>query len=278
VTQATRSAHTTRSAQATRSAPARQAAGGGPGGRSRGRTRGQGGGALLAAAAALAGGYWAGFGARTQQFGSFPYKGDTELPLVALTFDDGPNEPYTSRLLDTLAERDVPSTFFQVGRCAERFPSATRRVVEEGHVLGNHSYRHSFTSYLRKPKQTDEIARAQAALTSISGVAPALYRPPWLCHWPWVLRSVADAGLQVVSGDFAHPLEVFQPPGGWMARWASGLAAPGAILIFHDGYESYGGRRDQSVAAIGPLIDLLRNRGFGFTTVDQLLGVPAYQA
>jgi hypothetical protein len=93
-----------------------------------------------------------------------------------------------------------------------------------------------------------------------------------------VLRSVRAAGLQVVSGDFAHPLEVFQPPAGWMSSWASGLAAPGAILIFHDGYESYGGRRDQSVAAIGPLIDTLRDRGFGFITVDHMLGVPAYQS
>ncbi|HET9648732.1 MAG TPA: polysaccharide deacetylase family protein [Microlunatus sp.] len=237
-------------------------------------------GSLLAAAAAAtaAGGYWAGFGAHSQQFGAFPYRGETELPLVALTFDDGPNEPYTSRLLDILGERSAPATFFQVGRCAERFPSATRRVVDEGHVLGNHSYHHSFTSYLRTPRQTQEIARAQIALNSIAGVTPALYRPPWLCHWPWVLSSVSTAGLHVVSGDFAHPLEIFQPPAVWMTRRAEGLAAPGAILIFHDGYESYGGRRDQSIAAIGPLIDSLRQRGFGFTTVDQLLGVPAYQS
>lgn len=246
--------------------------------RLRPRARARGRGAALAAAAALAGGYWAGFGAHSQHFGSFPYRGETELPLVALTFDDGPNEPYTSRLLDTLGAKGVPATFFQVGRCAERFPSATKRVVDEGHVLGNHSYRHSFTSYVRTPSQADEIARAQDVLTSIAGVAPALYRPPWLCHWPWVLRSVTAAGLQVVSGDFAHPLEVFQPPARWMSSSASDLAAPGAILIFHDGYESYGGRRDQSVAAIGPLIDTLRERGFGFATVDQLLGVPAYQA
>ena len=234
--------------------------------------------AALAGIGALAGAYWAGFGGRSQQFGRFPYRGDTDLPLVALTFDDGPNEPYTSRLLDTLADRDVPATFFQVGRCAERFPSATRRVVEDGHVLGNHSYHHSFTSYFRAPAQVEEISRAQDALGSISGVTPALYRPPWLCHWPWVLRSVEAAGLQVVSGDFAHPLEIFQPPAGWMTRSAAGLSAPGAILIFHDGYESYGGRRDQSVGAIGPLIDTLRERGFGFTTVDRLLGVPAYRS
>jgi peptidoglycan-N-acetylglucosamine deacetylase len=234
--------------------------------------------AVLAGAAALAGGYWAGFGAKSQQFGPFPFRGETPDPVVALTFDDGPNEPYTSRLLDVLADRGVAATFFQVGRCAERFPSATRRVLADGHVLGNHSYRHSFTRYISRPTQADEIARAQDALSSIGGVIPALYRPPWLCHWPWVLRSVSAAGLQVVSGDFAHPLEVFQPAAGWLTRRANSLAKPGTILIFHDGYESYGGYRGQSVAAIGPLIDTLRERGFGFTTVDRLLGVPAYQS
>ena len=248
-------------------------------GGTRGPTRGASGGALLAAAATLAGGYWAGFGARSQQFGSFPYKGDTELPLVALTFDDGPNEPYTSRLLDTLAERSVPGTFFQVGRCAERFPSATRRVVEEGHVLGNHSYRHSFTSYLRKPKQTDEIARAQDALTSISGVdsspvSAAVAVPLAMGAVHSVSRRRAAGGVGRLRSS-ARGVPTARRVDGALGERVGG---PGAILIFHDGYESYGGRRDQSVAAIGPLIDLLRDRGFGFTTVDQLLGVPAYQS
>ncbi len=220
--------------------------------------------------------YWTGFRPRSQVFGDFPYRGPTQDKVVALTFDDGPNEPYTSRLLDVLAAKQVRATFFQVGRCAERFPSSTRRVVESGHVLGNHSFSHEFTRYLREPHQRAEIERAQDVLSRIAGVVPALYRPPWLCHWPWVMRSVSSHGLQVVSGTFGHPLEIFQPAAARMAAGADRIVEPGSIVIFHDGREARGGPRAQTVAAIGPLIDRLRERGFGFTTVDRLLGVPAY--
>jgi peptidoglycan-N-acetylglucosamine deacetylase len=231
----------------------------------------------LAGAMAAAGfGYWAGFGPTSQVFGSFPYEAPSRERLVALTFDDGPNEPYTSRLLDVLEEREVPATFFAVGRCAERFPSTTRRLVEAGHVLGNHSYRHQLTRYVAEPSQRREIQRGQQALARVAGVIPALYRPPWLCHWPWVLRTVANGGLQVVSGRFAHPLEIFQPPASLMTARAAKKARPGRILIFHDGFDARGGRRDQSVAAIGPLIDTLTRRSYQFVTVDRLLGVPAY--
>jgi peptidoglycan/xylan/chitin deacetylase (PgdA/CDA1 family) len=228
----------------------------------------------LAATSVL--GYQLVFGSRSQMFGAFPFQGDGRRREVALTFDDGPNEPYTSRLLDTLDDRDVPGTFFQVGRCAERFPAITRRVVESGHVLGNHSFSHSFTSYARQPRQRLEIERTQQTLYDIAGVWPALYRPPWLCHFPWVLSSVRTRRLQVVSGTFGHPLEVFQPPAAAIAAGAARRVRHGSILILHDGREARGGPRGESVAAVGPLIDRLRDDGYTFTTVDQLLEVPAY--
>ena len=161
--------------------------------------------------AGLAALYRAGFGARSQTSGPFPFRGETDEPVVALTFDDGPNEPWTSRLLDLLGEREVPATFFQVGRCAERHPDVTRRVVAEGHVLGNHSLSHAFGRYLSQPRQTAEIRGGQQVLHAVAGVSPLLYRPPWLCHWPWVLRSVARSGSSVVSGTFGSLLEVAQP-------------------------------------------------------------------
>src|SRR5919107_399192 len=223
--------------------------------------------AIPGAMAAAGLGYWSAFGQTSQAFGPFPYQAATTERLVALTFDDGPNEPYTSRLLDVLEDRGVVATFFAVGRCAERYPSTARRIVRSGHVLGNHSYRHQFTRYATEPGQRREIELAQQVLHRIAGVVPALYRPPWLCHWPWVLRGIRKAGLQVVSGRFAHPLEVVQPPARMMLARATRLARPGRILIFHDGFDARGGRRDQSVAAIGPLIDRLTGRGFRFVTV-----------
>jgi len=244
------------------------------------------GGSALGLGAAVSLAWWAGFGSRTQLWGPFPYEapgpvGDagTAEPaerekVVALTFDDGPNEPHTGRLLDVLAAKDVRATFFQVGRCAERFPSTTRRVVDEGHVLGNHSLNHSFSRYVREPDQREEVERAQEVLHRVSGVLPSLYRPPWLCHWPWVLRTVESAGLQVVSGTFCHQLEVFQPPAASIAAGAARRVRPGTILIMHDGQDAKGGDRSQTVGAIGPLIDRLRDEGYTFTTPDRMLGVP----
>ncbi len=236
--------------------------------------------ALLAATVTALGlAYRVGFGSRSQLCGPFPYAAaaPAERPLVALTFDDGPNEPWTSRLLDVLGEREVAATFFQVGRCAERHPDVTRRVVAEGHVLGNHSLSHSFSRYLSQPRQREEIAGGAEVLHAVTGRTPALYRPPWLCHWPWVLRSVAASGSSVVSGTFGHPFEVFQPPAPRLSAGAADRARPGSMLILHDGREARGGDRSQTVGAVGPLVDRLRSRGYGFTTVDRLLGVVPYR-
>lgn len=230
----------------------------------------------LAAGVVVAGVQATVFGPRFQGFGAFPFAGCGGRREIALTFDDGPNEPHTSTLLDTLANRGVKATFFQVGRCAERYPEITRRVVTEGHVLGNHSYGHRSASYLSHPDQVIEITRGRRVLGQISGVEPLLYRPPWLCHWPWVLASIHRSGAQVVSGTFIHPLEILQPNPGRLTVGALRRSRPGAILIAHDGREARGGDRSSSVAAIGPLIDQLRDQGYRFTTVDRMLGVPAY--
>lgn len=236
--------------------------------------------ALIAGAATLsvAAGYWAVFGSSSQLFGRFPYRGNSsaDRQRVALTFDDGPNEPWTSRLLDVLGQRGVRATFFQVGRCAERFPAVTRRVVDEGHRLGNHSYGHAFGRYLTQPRQVEEIALGRAALARIAGVEPLLYRPPWLCHPPWVLSTIARSGASPISGTFGDPLEILQLPASWISSVTAARTAPGSIMIMHDGRESRGGPREQTVNAVSGLIDRLRDRGFEFVTVDELLGVPAY--
>ena len=234
---------------------------------------------MLAAGVGLAGvgAYRTFFDPSSQVFGPFPDRAAVAGRVVALTFDDGPNEPYTSRLVDLLADRGVVATFFQVGACVQRYPRLSSRMVQQGHVLGNHSHTHRFTRYATEPSLRTEIARAQIALEAEIGRTPALFRPPWLCHQPPLLAEVRRQGLQVVSGTFAHPLEVVQVPAPWIARHAVAVARPGAILIFHDGFDARGGRRDQTVEAVRLTVDELTDRGYTFMTVDQMLGVPAYQ-
>ncbi len=149
-------------------------------------------------------------------------------------------------------------------------------MVAQGHVLANHSYAHAWTRYLTHPRQAQEVARGRATLGEIAGVDPLLYRPPWLCHPPWVLRSVAASGAQVVSGTFAHPLEVLQPSAARLTAGALRRVRPEGMLILHDGREARGGARGETVLAVGPLIDRLRERGYTFVTVDELLDTPAY--
>lgn len=210
-------------------------------------------------------------------FGDMPYAADTPEKVVALTFDDGPNEPYTSRLLEVLASRDVRATFFQVGRCVERYPGISAAMAASGHVIGNHSYSHRFLRYAIEPSLRLEMRRTQDLLEAELRRRPALFRPPWLCHTPALMRETSRQGLQSISGTFAHPLEVAQIPADRIARGALRRTRPGSIVIFHDGYDARGGFRGRTVEAARQVVDVLAERGYRFVTVDELLGVPAYQ-
>jgi peptidoglycan/xylan/chitin deacetylase (PgdA/CDA1 family) len=216
----------------------------------------------------------------SQGLGSFPYEGENDggRPVVALTFDDGPNEPYTSQIVDLLGNRGISGTFFQVGRCVQRHPGLSRALVEAGHVVGNHSYSHAFTRGWTEDALRAEVGEAEEILTGALGQRPLLYRPPWLIRTRALYRVLAEHGLQPVSGEFCHPLEPLQPAPERIARWAAARSRPGRILIFHDGFDDKGGYRGNTVGAVARLLDTLQERNYDFVTVDRLLGVPAYES
>jgi peptidoglycan/xylan/chitin deacetylase (PgdA/CDA1 family) len=233
---------------------------------------------LAAGAAAAAGGaagYWFCMSSYSQAFGAFPYRGPTRDKVVALTFDDGPNEPYTSQLADFLAERRVQATFFQVGRAVLRSPEVTRRLADDGHVIGCHGFTHEFTNYLTRRTLTEDVRKGQAALAT-TGLRPALYRPPWLLRTPDLAPLLREQGLSAVSGEFCHAFEVFQPRPEVIAERALAKTRPGSIIIFHDGVDGRGGNRASTVEAARIVVDRLEAQDYRFVTVDKLLGLPAY--
>jgi peptidoglycan/xylan/chitin deacetylase (PgdA/CDA1 family) len=223
------------------------------------------------------GAYWVFLSPYSQLFGAYPWRGEATEPVVALTFDDGPNEPYTSQIVDYLNSRNVRATFFQVGRCVERFPDTTATIAEAGHVVGNHSLTHRFGTYLRPGRFERELERTQQILAATLGKTPALVRSPWLWRQPALLRMLRRRKLQPVSGVFCHALEVFQPDAATIARRAVAKTKPGTILIFHDGFDSRGGKRGQTARAVEITTEALLARGYRFVTVDELLHLPAYQ-
>jgi peptidoglycan-N-acetylglucosamine deacetylase len=229
-------------------------------------------GALLPAAAvsgaALA--YWLCMSSYSQAFGEFTYRGPADRKVVALTFDDGPNEPYTSQLADFLAERGVRATFFQVGKAVLRYPEVTRRLVADGHTIGGHGFSHEFTNYLSRAALERDVRAGMNAL-AVAGVRPVLYRPPWLLRVPALREVLREHGLRAVSGEFCHAFEVCQPDARTIARRALAKVRPGSILIFHDGHDGHHGDRANTVTAAKLVINTLIAEGYHFATVNELL-------
>jgi peptidoglycan/xylan/chitin deacetylase (PgdA/CDA1 family) len=214
----------------------------------------------------------------SQVFGYFPHRVRTSERHIALTFDDGPNEPYTSELLDLLKREQVKATFFVVGTSAEANPGVVRRIVSDGHVLGNHSYNHRFREYLLHLTFMEQIDGCQTTIQQLVGKSPTLYRSPWLFRQPWLLRTVRRLGMVPVSGVFGCSREILQPRARSIAKAALKKVKPGVILILHDGYNGRGAPRAHTVEAVEILIDDLRRRGYEFVSVDELLGVAPYRA
>lgn len=228
-----------------------------------------------AGAAAVGAAYWFMMSPYSQALGRFPYRGPGDERVVALTFDDGPNEPYTSELADYLDQEDIRATFFQVGKAVQRHPGVTKRLVAAGHVVGLHGHTHEFTQYLRRRTLAEELQKGLAAFREL-GIRPTLYRPPWLLRIPALQGLLREHDLHVVSGEFCHLLEVAQPSPHRIADQALRGTHPGSIIIFHDGWDGKSADRAATVEAVKLLVPRLRAQGYSFTTVDRLLDLPAY--
>jgi peptidoglycan/xylan/chitin deacetylase (PgdA/CDA1 family) len=180
-----------------------------------------------------------------QPIWTVPTEGDGP---VALTFDDGPNPPYTLDLLDVLAEQAVPATFFFLGENATAHPDVVRRVIDAGMDVGVHSWDHVSLVDRPRPFVEEQIVRTLVTLSEL-GAAPQLFRPPYHEYDDNVLAVAFDAGLVTVAGIVAA--------GDWACPGADVIVArvreqlqPGAIVVLHDG----GGDRRQTVAAVPSII------------------------
>lgn len=213
----------------------------------------------------------------SQLLGIFPYHGSRQNKCIALTFDDGPNEPYTSQIVDYLNSKQIKASFFQVGRCVQLYPELSRKMLADGHMIGNHSLSHVFGKYFSQPGFDRELVATQKIFRQTLGKTPTYFRPPWLWRYPRLFRSLKAHDLQVVSGEFCHVLEVLQPSAERIARRAVAKAKSGAIIIFHDGYDARGGDRTETVAAVKLTVDELVKQGYSFVTIDQMFGKPAYR-
>lgn len=189
---------------------------------------------------------------------------------LALTFDDGPCEPFTSQILDELRREEAPATFFMVGQNVERHPALAKRAAREGHTIGNHTYRHNWRDAFRSWTYHD-LSRAQRVVERVVGVSPRYFRPPLGIHTPWQLRAARREGLATVQWNI-EANDPHRPGAVAIARRVLDALQPGGIILLHDG-EGTASLTDrvQTVAALPRILNGARAAGFEFVSLDRLL-------
>lgn len=204
-------------------------------------------------------------------FGPVITEGQTDRKIVALTFDDGPYPPYTDQVLDILQEYRVPATFFLIGRNAEKHPELVKRILAEGHQLGNHTYNHVDLLKAERPEIVREIEKTEKTIADITGQRPQVVRPPHGFRDPVVLEVMSERHLKVVewsvmSRDWTNPgVDVI------VERTVSKVKN-GSVILLHDGDGIAGtASRAQTVEAVRHIIRELSARGYTFVTVNEIL-------
>ena len=217
-------------------------------------------------------------------FGKVYASEKTPDKIIAITFDDGPNEPYTSEILDILSKYNVKATFFVIGENAELYPEIVNKIIADGDVVANHSYSHN-ANHALTDFGVEDMLRGEDTIFSITGLKPHLYRPPHGKKSPWELEGVKDAGMIEVTWDVAaddeHDFAYFGKPSAQeYVNEIVNAAKPGGIILLHDGHGLLHNvpRSNESltVQALPLIIEQLQAKGYQFVTVPSLLNVPAY--
>ncbi len=214
----------------------------------------------------------------SQVFGKVYYKGKVLPPEkpIALTFDDGPNEPYTSEVLDILDKYGIKATFFLIGKNVALYPDTARRIVKEGHAIGNHSYSHD-ANHAVTDEGVKDLRIAQEVISRITGVEPQFYRPPHGRITPWESAAAREEGMSIVTWSVSAN-ELSGKSAEELAKEIVSRARPGGIILLHDGYGTLHNqpKSDKSITvkALPIIIESLQKEGYEFVTIPELFDMP----
>ena len=198
------------------------------------------------------------------------WHGDSAQRRIAITFDDGPNDPYTSEILKILADYRVPATFFLVGKNVAANPSTARAIAAAGHVIGNHSWDHRNLVTKTNQQVRDEILKTQDAIEEATGIKTTLLRPPYGEKDTLTVHEAHRLGY--VTVEWSVSAEDWRKPG--RDRIVQNVVQDvrnGSIILLHDGDKARRGDRHQTVEALPLILAELQKKGYEFVTVPELL-------
>lgn len=200
------------------------------------------------------------------------YSAKTTRKLAALTFDDGPDDRFTPQVLDVLKKHRVKATFFLMGRRVHKHPEIVRRIVREGHAIGNHTWSHPNLNKLKLPAVRRELERTGKELEAIAGVRTALFRPPYGNATEDVVDLAHRLGMRTIRWSVdTRDWEGYDSQ--HILKLVGQQLKPGGIILQH----SAGGEGQEmgnTVEALEQLIPRWKREGYRFVTVPELLGIP----
>ena len=203
-------------------------------------------------------------------FGKNIVRLNTDQKVVALTYDDGPNPPYTEGLLDVLAKHNVKATFFLIGKRIERYPETVDRLIAEGHQVGNHTYSHPLLGFLppfcvqRQIERTDDLLRQHG----ISG--NSVFRAPMLTRFLPVAYVLAKDNRTHISCDVWSWDWTTQNPHR-ITETVLKKMKPGSIIVLHDGKaENKKANRSGTIEATDRIITALKRDGYQFVRLSDV--------
>lgn len=202
------------------------------------------------------------------------WHGDINQPKIALTFDDGPNGPYTSEILDILKKYNIKATFFLLGKNVERYPAVAKRIVKEGHAIGNHTYDHPYLLIQSRSHITYEIKKAELAIFEATNTKTHLFRSPYGADNSWLYHFVKETGYVTIEWTVTGHNGRKEIPYDSIIKNVLDGVENGAIILLHDGNRLLkGSDRSHVVKALPSIIESLEQKGYQFVTVPQLLNI-----
>ena len=194
---------------------------------------------------------------------------------VALTFDDGPSPVWTPKILDELKKAGVKATFFMIGEHVEKYPDVARRVAEEGHEIGNHTIDHHVLVYYKMDELEKEIKDNEKIIKTITGQTTRYFRPPKAWLTAKEKKKIREMGYKTVLWTLnSKDWVTFDDK--YIIRYILNHIKPGDIILFHDSggvFTAEGGNRNETVKTIAQLTQKLKEKGYSFVTITDLLNM-----
>jgi peptidoglycan/xylan/chitin deacetylase (PgdA/CDA1 family) len=190
---------------------------------------------------------------------------------IALTYDDGPNDPHTFRLLEVLARHNIQATFFLIGRYVTQRPDIARDLVKAQHVVGNHTFTHPLLIFKSAVEVRRELTACHQAIQDAIGEHSNLFRPPFGGRRPAVLRIARELGLEPIMWNVTG-YDWNAPPAAEIEKRVENQMRGGDVILLHDGsHTQMGADRSQTILATDRLISRYESEAYEFVTIPQML-------